>query len=108
MERIWAFDGDDLQAILNSLKDGYTFCTLPENIPMSMRDVDPEAYPANADVPRFWSLMRKFVRDYLLAIYLNDPQNLFNDVEMQAFFDDLAGRLKIDREKALGSFDGVV
>jgi len=106
IERIWAFEGDEVQNLIAGFKDDYKFCTLPENIPKCMQDV--ENYPVNKDIPRFWKVMRDFVHDYLMEIYLHNPQNLWDDKEMQSCLQEIAEGLNLNKETDLASFDQVV
>jgi hypothetical protein len=108
IERIWAFEGDALKDIMGGIKDNYEFCLLPDNIPESMRNVDPKAYPANDDAPQYWEIMHTFVLNYMMAIYQDNPKNLYDDVEMQNCLEDLAGRLKLNKVENLSKFDDVV
>jgi hypothetical protein len=108
VERIWAFEGDALVEIMEGVKDDYEFCLLPDNIPVSMRNIDPKVYPANDDAQRYWEIMHKFVFNYMMAIYQNNPKNLDDDEEMQSCLEDLAERLKLNKDENLSKFGDVV
>lgn len=105
--RIWAFEQEDLQDILKDYKNDYQFKLSSDRIPPSMKDVPEYFYPANHDVPRFFDIFLQFTHAYLDIIYLGSNQRMLDDAMLSACLDELAGRLKLDRDKDFGSMEKV-
>jgi len=119
VNRNWAIEDDDLQTILAKTQCDFK-TKFPDQIPESMRDVDPKIYPINEDLPKYWEIVRELVHDFLCAIYdcpVKDQteaekqrleRNLAYDADLQNFLKELATGLELLQGRDLSDFDGVV